>query len=157
MGSRGKSLSFDPAPFRIGIDLVEVGKVRKIFERREAVQESVFTPEELRYSWEQKDPYVCLAALLAVKEALFKALGTGLSGEMDWRDVEVQRGTSGTPVLRLWRKTAQLAHEMGVVKYALSLSHTKDYGIAMVLLELAAGQKPLAPQGSIPETDLNLI
>ena len=157
MGSREKSLSFDPAPFRIGIDLVEVGRVRKLFERGEPLRESVFTPEELRYSWEQKDPYVCLAALLAVKEALFKALGTGLSGEMDWRDVEVQRGTSGTPVLRLWRKTNQLAHEMGVVKYALSLSHTKDYGIAMVLLELAAGQKPLTSQGSIPETDLDLI
>jgi holo-[acyl-carrier protein] synthase len=157
MGSREKSLSFDPAPFRIGIDLVEVGKVRKIFERGEAVRESIFTSEELRYSGEQKDPYICLAALLAAKEALFKSLGTGLSGEMDWRDVEVQRGTSGTPVLRLWRKTDQLAREMGVVKYALSLSHTKDYGIAMVLLELAAGQKPLTPQGSIPETDLNLI
>ena len=157
MGSREKKLSFDPAPFRIGIDLVEVGRIRKLFERGEPLRESVFTPEELRYSWEQKDPYVCLAALLAVKEALFKALGTGLSGEMDWRDVEVQRGTSGTPVLRLWRKTAQLAQEMGVVKYALSLSHTKDYGIAMVLLELAAGQKPPTSQGSIPETGLNLI
>jgi len=157
MGSREKSLSFDPVPFRIGIDLVEVGKVRKIFERREAVRESIFTSEELRCSWKQKDPYSCLAALFALKEAFFKALGTGLSGEMDWRDVEVQRGTSGTPVLRLWRKTAQLAHEMGVVKYALSLSHTKDYGIAMVLLELAAGQKPPTSQGSIPETGLNLI
>ncbi len=157
MGSREKNLSFDPAPFRIGIDLVEVGRIRKLFERGEPLQESVFTPEELRYSWEQKDPYVCLAALFASKEAFFKALGTGLSGEMDWRDVEVQRGTSGTPVLLLWRKTDQLAHEMGVVKYALSLSHTKDYGIAMVLLELAVGQKPLTPQGSIPETGLNLI
>ncbi|MBI3057818.1 MAG: holo-ACP synthase [Deltaproteobacteria bacterium] len=157
MGSREKKLSFDPAPFRIGIDLVEVGRIRKLFERGEPLQESIFTSEELRCSWEHKDPYVCLAALLAAKEALFKSLGTGLSGEMDWRDVEVQRGTSGTPVLRLWRKTAQLAYEMGVVKYALSLSYTKDYGIAMVLLELAAGQKPLTPQGSIPETDLNLI
>ena len=157
MGNKENFSRFDPAPFRIGIDLVEVGRIRKLFERGEALRESVFTPEELRYSWEQKDPYVCLAALLAVKEALFKSLGTGLSGEMDWRDVEVQRGTSGTPVLRLWRKTAQLAQEMGVVKYALSLSHTKDYGIAMVLLELAAGQKPPTSQGSIPETGLNLI
>ena len=157
MGNKEDFSRFNPAPFRIGIDLVEVGRVRNLFERGEPLRESVFTPEELRYSWKQKDPYVCLAALLAVKEALFKSLGTGLSGEMDWRDVEVQKGTSGMPVLRLWRKTAQLAHEMGIVKYALSLSLTRDYGIAMVLLELAAGQKPPASQGSIPETDLGII
>ena len=134
MANKENNLRSNLLPFRIGIDLVGVGKIRKIFARAKTLRESVFTPEELRYSWERKDPYVCLAALFAVKEALFKALGTGLSGEMDWRDVEVQRGTSGTTVLRLCGKTARVADEMGVIRHALSLSHTKDYGIATVLL-----------------------
>ncbi len=92
MESKEKSFKSGLQPLRVGIDLVEIGKIRKLFEYRRTLRESIFTPEELRYSWEQKNPYTSLAVLFAVKEALFKALGTGLSGKTDWHDVEIGKG-----------------------------------------------------------------
>lgn len=119
---------------RIGVDLVEIKKVQRVFQERKALQEAVFTPRELQYSMRQRYPFVHLAAFFAVKEGLFKALGTGLSGEMDWRDVEVQEGISGKPMLRLLGKTAEVAEDMGVVGYTFSLSHTREYATALVVL-----------------------
>ena len=131
-----------PAPIsssdlvEIGIDLIEVRKVQKVFEKRRSFQETIFTPEELRYSWDHRNPYIHLAARFAVKEALFKALGTGLSGEMDWRDIEVQNEFSGRPVLRLSGNTACVAEKKGVVGHTLSLAQTKSHALALVLLML---------------------
>lgn len=157
MESKEKSFKSGPQSLRVGIDLVEIGKVRKLFEGRKDLRESIFTPEELRYSWEQKNPYAALAVLFAVKEALFKALGTGLSGKMDWRDVEVGKGTEGTAVLRLCGETARIAEEMGVINHAFSLSHTKEYGIAIVLLAAITLQEPLGKMGPIPGQSINLL
>lgn len=129
---------------KIGIDLVEVGKVRKVFEGRKSLQEAVFTPEELRYSREHNNPYIHLAARFAVKEALFKALGTGLSSEVDWLDVEVQKEISGKPVLYLSGKTARVAKKKGVVGHTLSLTHTESHAVALVLLMLHASKRASA-------------
>lgn len=157
MESKEKSFKSGPQSLRVGIDLVEIGKVRKHFEGRKDLRESIFTSEELRYSWKQKTPYAALAVLFAVKEAFFKALGTGLSGKMDWRDVEVGKGTEGTAVLRLCGETARIAEEMGVINHVFSLSHTKEYGIAIVLLAAIALQEPLGKMGPIPGQSINLL
>ncbi len=157
MESKEKSFKSGLQPLRVGIDLVEIGKIRKLFEGGNPLRESIFTPEELRYSWEQKNPYTSLAVLFAVKEALFKALGTGLSGKMDWRDVEIRKGKEGMPVLRLCGETARVAEELGVIDYAFSLSHTKEYGIAIVLLVAIALQKPLGKMGPIFGQSTNLL
>ncbi len=157
MESKEKSFKSGLQPLRIGIDLVEIEKIRKLFEGKKTLRESVFTPEEIRYSWEQKNPYTALAVLFAVKEALFKALGSGLSGKMDWRDVEIGKGREGMPVLRLCGETARMAEEMGVINHAFSLSHTKEYGIAIVLLAAIALQKPLGEMAPIPGQSINLL
>ena len=157
MENRERAFSFALPPLSVGIDLVEIAKIRKLFEHGKTLRESIFTPEELRYSWEQKKPYTSLAVLFAVKEAFFKALGTGLSGKMDWRDVEIGKGTDGTPVLRLCGETARVAEEIGVVEHAFCLSHTKECGIAIVLLVAIALQKPLGKMGPIPGQDTNLL
>jgi len=140
MESKGKSFKSGPQSLRVGIDLVEVKKIRETLEQREALQESVFTSDELSYASQQKNPYNSLAALFAAKEAVFKALGTGLSGEMDWREVEVEWGGCGRAVLRLCGRTASVADEMGVVQHALSLSRTREYGMAVVVLTAIASR-----------------
>lgn len=130
-----KGLGVSPGlSLRTGIDLIEVSKVRRIFGNRDALQRAVFTQEELRYSLQRRCPFIHLAERFAVKEALFKALGTGLSGEADWRDVELQKEISGKPALRLSGKTVRVAQDKGVVGYSLSVSHTNDYAVALVLL-----------------------
>jgi holo-[acyl-carrier protein] synthase len=122
---------------RIGIDLVEVSKVEKVFGDRKALQEEVFTQAEIRYSMRQRRPLVHLAERFAIKEALFKALGTGLNGEIDWRDVELQKGTSGKASLGLWGETAQVARNQGLIGYSFSFSHTDEYAVALVLLVIS--------------------
>jgi len=149
MRNRKKVVTSDLMPLRVGIDLVEIKKIRKTFERGGELKERVFTAAELRSSFGQKDPYISLAALFAIKEAVFKALGTGLSGSMDWREVEVQWAASGTPLLRLCGETARMAHELGVTRHALSMSRTREYGVAVVLFEGSPTEGPASEKGLI--------
>ena len=121
---------------KIGVDLIEVGKVKEIMERNRSLKEAIFTSEELHDSFGWRDSYVHLAACFTAKEALFKALGTGLSGTMDWRDVEVFGGNSVKPMLRLSGATARVAEEQGVVSCTLSLTHTRRLAAALILLVL---------------------
>jgi holo-[acyl-carrier protein] synthase len=122
------------APPRIGVDLVAVSTVRRVFEGKPALLERVFTSEELVYAGRQRRPYQHLAARFAVKEAVFKGLGTGLGAGMSWRDVATAHDARGAPVLRLTGETARRARARGVRRYSLSLSHAEDYAMAAVLL-----------------------
>ena len=122
---------------RVGTDLVEVQRIEKLLSEREDIQSNIFTLLEIRYSQRKSYPFQRFAARFAAKEALFKALGTGLSGDMDWRDVEVGNERSGKPVLRLLGKTAGKAHDIGVIGSFLSMSHTESYAIAFVLLVIS--------------------
>jgi holo-[acyl-carrier protein] synthase len=127
-------LSKGESPVAIGIDFVELIKVEKVFGNNEALQGAVFTQEELRYSKRRRRPLVHLAERFAAKEAFFKALGTGLSGEADWRDVEVEEQVSGRPALKLRGETARIGFDQGVIECAVSLSHTHAHALALVLL-----------------------
>ncbi len=122
---------------RVGTDLVEVQRIERLLSERENIQSNIFTLEEIRYSQSKSYPYQHFASRFAAKEALFKALGTGLSGDLDWRDVEVGNERSGKPGLRLSAKTASKAHDMGVVHCMVSMSYTKEYAIAFVLLVIS--------------------
>jgi holo-[acyl-carrier protein] synthase len=113
-----------------------VGKVKEIIERNRSLKEAIFTSEELHDSFGWRDPYVHLAACFTAKEALFKALGTGLSGRMDWRDVEVFGGNPVRPMLLLSGATARVAEEQGMVSCILSLTHTRRLAAALILLVL---------------------
>ncbi len=113
---------------------MEVDRIERVLVKNSSIYEKVFTDAEHQYSRRKSFPYQRFAARFAAKEALFKALGTGLSGDLDWQDVEVRNERSGKPVLRLSGKTATKANEMGVVSSHLSLSHTEKYAIALVIL-----------------------
>jgi len=119
---------------KVGTDLVEVQKIEELLREREDLQKSLFSHGEISYSQRKVHPFQHLAARFAAKEALFKALGTGLSGQMDWKDVEVRREPSGKPTLHVTGKTAENARDMGVVHCMVSMAHTKEYAIAFVLL-----------------------
>ncbi len=119
---------------KVGTDLVEVSRIENLLRENEALQQSVFTQEELRYSRRKHYPFQHFAARFAAKEAVFKALGTGLSGDLDWCEVEVRNERSGKPILRLSGTTAIKANDLGVVDSFVSLSHTEQYAIALVLL-----------------------
>lgn len=118
---------------RLGIDLVEISKVRRLLESSPALVATVFTDEELRYCRTKRVAYPHLAARFAAKEAALKALGTGLTGKLAWTDIEVVKEFSGAPRLVLHGVAEEMAGARGIVASSLSLSHSSSYAIAMVL------------------------
>jgi holo-[acyl-carrier protein] synthase len=137
-GSRGcDSRTGDPEGSvqpQLGVDLVSISQIRRVFEGKDALRAEVFTEEEIRYCTGQRRQFQHLAARYAAKEAVFKGLGTGMTGRMCWRDVETVHGAWGEPGLMLRGEVARLAEAKGLLRCALSLTHAGNYALAAVLL-----------------------
>lgn len=120
----------------IGIDLVEVARLKRLLEEHgERARDRLFTPAELELAARSGSPHETLAARFAAKEAAMKALGTGWSGGVGFRDVEVGRDASGAPTLALSGVAVARAKELGVSRLHVSLTHTRDHAQAIVILE----------------------
>jgi len=113
-----------------GIDLIEVKRVQQAVERHgQSFLERIFTAAELV---EADGSSASLAARFAAKEATVKALGCGI-GPVGWREVEVLRDEAGRPQLVLHGSAAEMAAELGLTTWSVSLSHTQEHAIAMVV------------------------
>ena len=113
-----------------GVDLVEIERLKEVIQRHgERFLQRVFTPQELE---EVGGNIASLAGRFAAKEAVSKALGTGI-GPVSWREIEVLRGSQRQPVLRLYGSAAILAQQRELNKWSISLSHTGSYAIALVV------------------------
>jgi holo-[acyl-carrier protein] synthase len=124
----------------VGIDLVEVERVRDLVARRGSrVLTRLFTPEEAAYAALAADPVPRLAARLAAKEAAYKALsGNDLARGIGWRELEVVASGAGrAPELRFHGAAARRAAELGVARSWLTLTHERATAAAMVVLEAA--------------------
>jgi holo-[acyl-carrier protein] synthase len=119
-----------------GIDLIEVSRIRQVFERRGTrFRDRVFTENEIAYCEGRGSKFESYAARFAAKEALFKALGTGWGDGVAWREVEVIRGEKGAPSIRLTGRALECFNQLGARRAHLSLSHSGDIAIAQVVLE----------------------
>src|SRR5580704_8755131 len=119
-----------------GVDLCEVARMKAAMERHgDRFKNRVFTEREIRYADSKANRYERYAARFAAKEAGMKALGTGWRGGIRWRDFEVANLPSGRPTLRFDGVAAQIAQGLGVTNIALSLTHTAQQGMAIVILE----------------------
>lgn len=118
----------------IGVDLVEVDRIRRTLARTPALVERLFTDAERAYCERRRDPTERFAARFAAKEAVMKALGVGL-GAVGWHEVEVVRAESGRPSLALSGRAADLAAELGVVRWHLTMSHTTRVAEAIAVAE----------------------
>lgn len=113
-----------------GIDLIEIDRVREAIQRHgEHLLNRLFTPGELADTGRNISS---LAARFAAKEAVAKALGTGI-GPVAWQEIEILRGPAGQPILHLHGAAAQLAAEQNLAHWSISLSHTQAQAIAMVV------------------------
>jgi holo-[acyl-carrier protein] synthase len=120
----------------VGIDLVRIERIRQAMARwQDRFLQRVFTDGELAYARRRRDPAEHLAARFAAKEATLKALGTGLSMGVRWREMEVRRGRGEPPRLALSGRTAALGAARGVRTFHVSLTHDGDYAMAQVLAE----------------------
>jgi len=120
----------------VGTDLCQVSRIERAFFRwGERFERRIFTPVEIKYCRDQANASVHFAARFAAKEALFKALGTGLSLGIRWRDAGVYRPRGSRPVLQVTGRVARIAQELKVDHVHLSLTHEGDYALATVILE----------------------
>jgi len=120
-----------------GIDICEVVRIEKAISSSHGRRfvERVYTAQEIAYAESNANKWQRYAARFAAKEAGMKALGVGWSGGLSWRDLEVSNLASGRPTLRLHRKAAEIAARLGVANVSLSLTHTGQQAMAMVILE----------------------
>jgi holo-[acyl-carrier protein] synthase len=120
----------------IGIDIIEVRRVREVLKRTPSFAERVFTEAERAYCDSRgvvaPQHY---AARFAAKEAALKALQTGWRGGISWHDVEIAAHDSGAPYLVLHGVAKDLMENSGASKAHLSMSHTAEHAIAEVVLE----------------------
>jgi holo-[acyl-carrier protein] synthase len=125
----------------VGVDAVDVARFRKVLERRPRFATRCFTDSERADAAGHADVAQSLAARFAAKEAVMKALGTGIGG-FALTDVEVcrttgQGATRNAPYLRLHGTAAELAGAQGAGAFHLSLTHTDGMAMAFVVAEQA--------------------
>ena len=124
----------------IGTDLAEISRVARSIERfGERFLQRVYTPGEIAYCQSKKNFAESYAARFAAKEAGAKALGTGISHGVSWQEFEVLRARSGKPSMVLHGRARELADRLGVTGIALSITHSRDTAMAVVLLESGTG------------------
>ena len=118
----------------LGIDLVEVARVRDLLNRHGVrFKERTFTESERRYCDANADPAMHYAARFAAKEAVAKALGTGFADGVSWDDIEVLRAENGQPSIALHGGAKTRAKELGIRSVLVTLTHTKDAAAASVV------------------------
>jgi holo-[acyl-carrier protein] synthase len=125
----------------IGMDLVDVERMRTAVDRTPGFVDRVFTPAEADWAAAARDPAERLAARFAAKEAVLKALGAGL-GSAPLRCIEVVRAPSGQPSVVLHDQARDLARQRGVHGWHLSLTHTAGTAGAVVVALGPAGTSP---------------
>jgi holo-[acyl-carrier protein] synthase len=121
----------------IGVDLIEIARVERVLTRYgDRFLERVFTPAEVLYCRARLPE---LAARFAAKEAVSKALGVGVRmmsrDGINWQDAEIIGDMRGKPLVRLHGRAAELASELGLSEWAVSLSHTREHAIAFVVAQ----------------------
>ncbi|MBK9215018.1 MAG: holo-ACP synthase [Chloracidobacterium sp.] len=120
----------------IGIDIIEVYRIRDTVSRTPRFVDRVFTPSERAYC-EAKGAAAAqsFATRFAAKEAFLKALKTGWRGKVAWREIEVVPDANGVPTLNVTGEARRLLNELGATHIHISLAHTTEHAVAEVILE----------------------
>lgn len=128
----------------VGVDAVDIPRLRQVLARRATVADRVFTAAERAYAGRATDGVPRLATRFAAKEATMKALGVGL-GAFALADVEVVRVGLDAPTLVVHGAAAELAARAGVRRWHLSLTHTDELAVAFVVAEGGPGHAVPVP------------
>lgn len=120
----------------LGSDLIEITRIARSIERYGSrFLERVYTPAEIAYCQQKRNAAESFAARFAAKEAGAKALGTGISHGVAWPEIEVRREPSGKPTLHWSGRAKSRADRLGVCRTSVSLTHSRDMAMAVVVVE----------------------
>ncbi len=118
----------------VGIDIIEIERVKEALTRTPRLLQRLFTEQERLYCFSKKNPYPSLAVRFAAREALRK-LHPAFTAGVAFNDVEVLSLEDGRPELLLHGIAAEICREQGIRKLSLSLSHSQEQAIAVVIAE----------------------
>ena len=131
----------------IGTDIISVQRVAELCDKHgRHFMDRVFTPGEQEAAGKGPGAAQKLAARFAAKEAVMKALGTGWTRGVTFRQIEVVREASGRPTIRLSGEAEAIARAMGATAVHLSLSHEREHAVAFVVMEGASPPDPLSTE-----------
>ncbi|MEX2157943.1 MAG: holo-ACP synthase [Dehalococcoidia bacterium] len=117
-------------PYAVGIDMLAIPRFRRVLERHNGrFLRRVYTPVEVAYCRGRVNE---LAARFAAKEAVMKALGTGIRG-VGWRDIEVLPDRRGKPLVYLYGRALERAEKIGLSALDVSLTHEQEFAVAAVV------------------------
>lgn len=120
----------------MGVDIVQNDRIREIINKwGEKFLSKIFTSMEIDFISKRGQNIQRYAANYAVKEALVKALGTGFRNGINFHSIQVRHNKLGKPWTELLGTTKSFAKQKGVSKIHTSISHEKNYSVAVVLLE----------------------
>jgi holo-[acyl-carrier protein] synthase len=119
-----------------GIDIAEVDRIEQAIARfGDRFKKRVFTTDEILYCESKANKTERYAARFAAKEAAMKAIGTGWSRGVTWRDFEVRRLPGGRPTIAFHGRAGEIFAKLGGVRAHLPITHTKQTAMAFVILE----------------------
>ena len=113
----------------VGTDIIEIDRIKRAMDNTSGFLERIFTDKEIKYLSENSNRIESIAGNFAVKEAVSKALGTGIRG-FTFKEIEVFRDNLGKPVVKTYNNLKQICIDYSVLEIKVSISHTKDYAAA---------------------------
>jgi holo-[acyl-carrier protein] synthase len=122
--------------FGTGVDIVEIDRIKNSLNKYSPkFEQKIFTFTEIDYCQSQGDPAKHFAARFAVKEAVSKCLGTGITGALGFKDMEVINEKTGKPILILIGKGKELFEKLELKSIHISISHDSTHAIAHAIAE----------------------
>lgn len=123
-----------------GIDIIEIERIEMVLRRNRRFLTKIFTETERQYIDTRNGSSNTIAGLFASKEAVCKALGTGLRG-FRWKDIEIKHNQQGKPEIHLSGKAKELAYKKGMDKIHISISHSDKNAVAFAIAEGSTDNK----------------
>ena len=122
--------------FGTGLDIIEIKRIKNSIEKYSPkFEQRIFTSNEINYCKSQGDPAKHFAARFAVKEAVSKCLGTGITGTLGFQDMEITHEDTGKPVLKMIGKGQKLFQKLKLKSIHITISHDRIYAIAYAIAE----------------------
>lgn len=119
--------------YEIGIDIVELDRIKKLVKNNDRFLLRVFTEKERELFLKRKNNLHTIAANFSAKEAVAKAFGHGI-GFLGWRNIEILRDENGKPIVNLYGRTKEIGLQKGIMDIRLTISHSKEYAVAFCLI-----------------------
>ena len=117
----------------IGIDIIEIDRIEKVLKRTPRFLERNFTEKEIEYFKENNFRSESIAGNFAAKEAISKAIGTGIRG-FNLKDIEVLRDHLGKPIVNTYNNLKEICIKYSVKEIKVSISHSENYAVANSLI-----------------------